>query len=141
QSGDGPSLSGGEVSRPANRCEGNRTAALGRRIEHALPAGRDVPCGQRRTIREADAAAEVKGVSQPVRGDVPALGERGLNLRIRCKTGESFEDVRHRAAGRHVDGEGRVERAGIGVVPGVDDGPAIRAAAISARDRQQYSEY
>ena len=79
---------------------------------------------------------------QPVGVTSPARGEAGLDARVGGEARQAVEEVADGAAGGDVGGESRVERAGVVVVPGIDDLVAVRRAgrptrAEAKRDCQQ----
>ena len=133
-------LAVGELLGAEDRVERPAATAAHLGVEHALPARQHLACDERRPVGERDAAAQVERVGQPVGRRLPARGERGDHLRVGGEAREPVEQVGDRAAGGHVGGEGRVERAGIVVVARVDEGAPIRASAAPAAGRGEERE-
>jgi hypothetical protein len=59
----------------------------------ALPTRQNVLRRETRAVWKCDAGAQMKGVCQAIRTDVPSFGERRLDLRARIETSEAVEQI------------------------------------------------
>jgi hypothetical protein len=87
---------------------------------------------ERRPVVEPNAAPQVKGVYFSVRRDLPALGQCGLESRIRGESRQPIENIGDRATAWHIGREGRIERLRIVTVARVDQRTALRGRVASA---------
>ena len=92
-------------------------------------------------VVKADSGTEMKDIGASVRRDLPPGGQRWPDLRVGTEASETVEEIGHRATGRNIGGERRVERLWIVAITCVDERATMRDFTATARgEREQRDE-
>src|SRR5262249_10488097 len=124
-----------------NLLQGPQPGDVGRRvrgIDDAVEVELDGVGVERRAVVEGEALAEVEGVLQSVRGDVPTLGQHALDVLVRTDGGQRVVDAVEHVQVRAVPRVQWVERVDVvRSTVGQRPTPALRLKGEHASGRRK----